>query len=85
MQVRAEGGCVCRGGMCRSQSCFGSAAAGQEFAQWQAIRSISVFGDLPEIPEGYLLLKGQVLSIFRVLSILNVIQTLLLEVSEMTR
>lgn len=67
-----------------SQSCFGSAVGGQEFAQQQVIWSISAVGDPPEIPEQHLLFKGQVLSIFRVLSILNMIQTLLLAVSEGT-
>lgn len=75
---------VRRGGTCRSQPCFGSAAAGQEFAQRQAIRSISGFGDPPRIPEGHLLFEGQVLNIFRVLNILDKIQTLVLEVSEVT-
>lgn len=82
--MRAEGECVRGGGRCRSQSCFVSATSCQEFAQWQVIQSISVFGDPPRVTEWLLLFKGQVLSIFRVLSILNMIQTLLLEVSEVT-
>lgn len=79
------GGGVCSGGPCRSPSCVGAVAAGQEFAARQAIQSISGFGDPPGIPEGHLLFKGQVLGIFGVLNMLNVIQTLLLEVSEVTR